>query len=75
MASFYRDDQHMIAIVAVQPNILLGRQYLLSPPIEASILIFWQTMTYCGKSIPLIMRSNCALNRFLQKETTGWAIF
>jgi hypothetical protein len=34
----------MITIVAVQPNVIVGRQYLFSPQIEPSIFIFWENM-------------------------------
>jgi hypothetical protein len=45
----YRHKQNMIAIVAVRPNVLLGRQYLFCPQIKPFIFIFWENMTYCSK--------------------------
>jgi hypothetical protein len=65
----------MIAIVAVRPNVILGRQYLFSPQIEPSIFIFWENMTYCSKSIPFLLRLNYVLKRCLQKEKIGRAIY
>jgi hypothetical protein len=36
----YRRNQNMIAVVAVRPNVILGRQYLFSPRIEPIVFIF-----------------------------------
>jgi hypothetical protein len=36
----YRINKSMIAIVAVRPNVILGRQYLFSPQKELSVFIF-----------------------------------
>jgi hypothetical protein len=41
----YRNNQNMIAIVAVRPNAILGRQSLFSPQIEPFLFVFWQNMT------------------------------
>jgi hypothetical protein len=35
----YRQNQNMISIVAIQPNVILGRQYLCPLEIEPSIFI------------------------------------
>jgi hypothetical protein len=48
----YRNKQNSIGIVAVQPNVILGRQYLLSPQMELFIFIFWENMAYCIKKYP-----------------------
>jgi hypothetical protein len=36
-----RHNQNMIAVVAVRPNVILGRQHLFSPQIKPFIFIFW----------------------------------
>jgi hypothetical protein len=48
----YRNNQNMIVIVAVRPNVILGRHYLFSRQIEPSVLILWQNMRYCSNNYP-----------------------
>jgi hypothetical protein len=46
----YSNNQNMIVVVAVQPNVILGRQYTFAPQTEPSIFIFWHNMTCCSKT-------------------------
>jgi hypothetical protein len=65
---------NMIAIVAVQPNVILGRQYVLSQQIEPDVFALWQNITYSGKNIPFLLSLNDVLKRYSQKEKTGRAV-
>jgi hypothetical protein len=69
----YQNKQNMIAIVAVRLNVIPGRHYLFAPQIGPSVLIFWESMPYCSKSIPFRLRLNYILKRYLQKEKLGRA--
>jgi hypothetical protein len=40
----------MIAIIAVRPNVILGRQDLSSPQIKSYVFLFWDNMTSYGKN-------------------------
>jgi hypothetical protein len=70
----YRHNQNVIGLVAVQPDVILGRQFLFSPQIESYVFIFCKNMTYCNKSIPFLLPLNYVLRRYLQRNKTGRAI-
>jgi hypothetical protein len=70
----YRQNQSMVAIVGVRPNVIRGRQYLLSPQIAPSVFIFWENTTYCRKKYPLLLLLTYDLKKSLQKEKTHPAI-
>jgi hypothetical protein len=70
----YCNNQSMIAIVAVRPNVILSRQYRFPQQKAPFIFIFWQNVTYCSKSIPFLLRLNYVLKTHSQKEITDRAI-
>jgi hypothetical protein len=70
----YPNKQNMIAIVAVRPNIILGRQDLFSSQKGPTIFIFEQIMPYSSKNILFRLRFNYGLKRYSQKEKTGRVI-
>jgi hypothetical protein len=63
----YRHKQNSSGIVAVQPNGILGRQYLFSPHIEPSIVIVWQNITYCSKKEPFSIEFHSVLTEIFAK--------
>jgi hypothetical protein len=48
-----RHNQNMIAIVTVRPNVILCREYPVSPQIAPSVFIAWENMTYWSKTCPI----------------------
>jgi hypothetical protein len=64
----YLHNQNMIAIVAVRPNVILDRQYLLSPQTEPSVFIFWENMTYCSKKYSFIAFQLCLKEIFAKSR-------
>jgi hypothetical protein len=65
----------MIAIIAVRPNVIRGRQYLFSPQIEPPVFIFWQNMIYCSKKYLFPIAFKLCFKDIFGKGKTGRAIF
>jgi hypothetical protein len=68
LADICRNNSNMIAIVAVQPNLILGRQYLFAPQIEPSVVICWQNMTYWSKRCPFSFALKLRFKEIFTKE-------
>jgi hypothetical protein len=66
---------HERVTLAVRLNAILGRQYRFSPQIEPSVFVFWENMTYYSNSIPVPVRLNYVVKRYLQNKKTGRAIY
>jgi hypothetical protein len=64
----------MISIVAVQPTVILRRQYLFSPQIEPYIFFFWENMTYHNKKYPFSIEIRSAFAEIFAKENTARVI-
>jgi hypothetical protein len=62
------NNQNMIAVIAVRPNVILSRRYPFSPQIEPCVFIFEQNIGYCGKNNVFSIAFECVLKRYLQKE-------
>jgi hypothetical protein len=61
----------MTAVVAVRPNVILGRQYLLSPQIEPSIFIFWENIPSYSQKYLFSIEFQSALTEIFAKGKTG----
>jgi hypothetical protein len=64
----------MIAIVAVRPNVILGRRHLFSPQREPSVFFFWQNMAYCRKKCPFSTAFKLRFKEIFAKGKIGRAI-
>jgi hypothetical protein len=69
LVSIYRNHQNIIVIVAVRPNLILGRQHHLSPQIESSVFIFWRNMIYYSENYPFsIAFTSCFQEMFAKGQ-------
>jgi hypothetical protein len=57
-------------IVAVRPNVILGREYLFSLRIEASVFFFWKTMPYYNKKYRFSTALKLCLKEIFTKRKT-----
>jgi hypothetical protein len=67
----YRNNQNMIAIVAIWRNVVGDSSYLSLPSIEGFHFNFSSTMEERHKSTQLLLRLNYVLKKYSQKRKTG----